>query len=104
MSDTKFACPVCGHKTLDALADYDICPICYWEDDVLTEGKEDVSSPSNYGQHLSEAQANFVLFGASKEEYVEKVRKPTESELPDPNWKILPKAQALLNRIQDADS
>ena len=74
------------------------------EDDVLTEGKEDVSSPSNYGQHLSEAQAIFVLLGACKEEYIGKVRKPTESELPDVDWKILPKAQALLDRIENVDS
>ena len=29
----KYACPCCGEKTLDELNDYDICPICEWEDD-----------------------------------------------------------------------
>ncbi|MDQ0194587.1 rubrerythrin [Paenibacillus wynnii] len=32
---TKFTCPCCGYKTLDEEppGTYDICKICFWEDD-----------------------------------------------------------------------
>lgn len=28
-----YECPVCGNKTLEELHEYDICTICWWEDD-----------------------------------------------------------------------
>ena len=30
-----YECPVCGNKTLEELHEYDICTICWWEDDPL---------------------------------------------------------------------
>lgn len=32
---TKFACPCCGYKTLDAQRDDEICEICYWHDEIV---------------------------------------------------------------------
>ncbi|MDE7478291.1 MAG: hypothetical protein K2M91_10135, partial [Lachnospiraceae bacterium] len=29
----KYRCLCCGCKTLDSRAEYDICPVCFWEDD-----------------------------------------------------------------------
>ncbi len=31
----KYTCPCCGYKTLAGSGNYDLCPICYWEDDSL---------------------------------------------------------------------
>ena len=28
-----YACPCCGEKTIKELDDYEICPVCDWEDD-----------------------------------------------------------------------
>lgn len=28
-----FTCPCCGYITLESEHEYDICPICFWEDD-----------------------------------------------------------------------
>lgn len=28
-------CPCCGHWTLDELGHYDICEVCFWEDDPI---------------------------------------------------------------------
>lgn len=30
-----YECPVCGNKTLEELREYEICTICWWEDDPL---------------------------------------------------------------------
>ena len=103
MTQEKYPCPACGHKTLDEIADYDICPVCYWEDDMLVDGKEDVCSPSNYGQLLSEAQSNYIIFGACKREYLDKVRPPTKDETPSKDWRILAKAQEILNHRKTND-
>jgi hypothetical protein len=29
----KHKCPCCGYHTLKAKGKYDICPVCFWEDD-----------------------------------------------------------------------
>jgi Cysteine-rich CPCC len=31
--DGPYACPCCGFLTLDERGGYDICPVCFWEDD-----------------------------------------------------------------------
>jgi hypothetical protein len=30
-------CPCCGYYTLDGRGGYDICPVCFWEDDSALE-------------------------------------------------------------------
>ena len=27
------ACPCCGNHTLSEVGEYEVCPICFWEDD-----------------------------------------------------------------------
>jgi hypothetical protein len=32
----KYTCPCCGHKTFnEPPGSFDICPICYWQDDIM---------------------------------------------------------------------
>ena len=94
MKKQKYPCPVCGYLTLPARCDWDICPVCFWEDDVL-ESDGDCNSPAN-SQLLSEAQANFVSIGAVHPDMVKNVRslKPTEKHSSE--WKLLPEAKLLL--------
>jgi len=65
---------------------YDICKICFWEDDVvqlrdphLTGGANDLS--------LLEGQQNFQAFGACEARFVGHVRRPTEGDFRDPGWR-----------------
>ena len=54
-------CPCCSYKTLSHRGHYEICAVCFWEDD----GGNDTarySSPNH--MPLDEARRNFVLFGA----------------------------------------
>jgi hypothetical protein len=55
-----YTCVVCGHKTLDSRHDWDICPVCFWEDDVLPESG-DSQSPANGGLTIADAQAVRLL-------------------------------------------
>lgn len=94
----KYKCLCCGYKTLDTRGEYDICPVCFWEDDaylIFTEksikslyyDKEpienellDIPSGANHGLTLRQGQENYRLFGACEKEMLPYVRKPHMSE------------------------
>ena len=59
-----------------------------WEDDLL--GDVDARSPANCGLLLSEAQANYRLYGASSLNRKKHCRLPNENEPLDAIWKPLP--------------
>lgn len=72
----KYRCPCCLHFTLDGVAQYDICPVCFWEDDGTTG--EHGFSPN--GISLAEGQENFKTVGACVEDMKPHVRPPQEDE------------------------
>lgn len=90
----KNTCLICGHKTLDSRCDWHICPVCFWEDDVLIT-KGDKQSPANGGLRVSEAQANYMIYGCCAPEQRSSVRGPLPSEELDPSWQPLPEAFVL---------
>lgn len=63
--DTKGEiCPCCGYRTLDELGHFDICDICWWEDDGQTDADADkVYGGPNEDLSLTKARANFVRHG-----------------------------------------
>jgi len=73
-----YRCPCCMCFTLSGPGRYDICPVCFWEDDGTTG--EHGFSP-NYGVTLDEARENYRTIGASKEHDVQYVRKPEPEEI-----------------------
>lgn len=94
----KHTCFVCGYRTLDNRCDWDICPICFWEDDVFLEvDDDDESSPANK-MMVSQAQANFIRYGAVSPDLVNKVRPPLENAEKDPDWKLLQKTLEILKK------
>jgi hypothetical protein len=57
-------CPCCDYRTLDARGQYDICNVCFWEDD----GTSELDRPSGPNHMtLREARDNFQRFGAVSE-------------------------------------
>ena len=81
-SDELLRCPCCGYKTLGARGEFEICPVCAWEDD--GQGDEDadaVRGGPNGTLSLSAARENFKRFGACERAAVGSVRKPLPEEL-----------------------
>ncbi|HYF51041.1 MAG TPA: CPCC family cysteine-rich protein [Planctomycetota bacterium] len=74
------ACPCCRYKTI--AADFDICPICFWENDPWQVNHPDATGANSIS--LREAQANFKRIGASSQAALQHVRKPLPTEAPDP--------------------
>ena len=73
----KYACPCCGHKTLDNKppGTFDICPICFWEDDDAQFDDPDYVGGANTVS-LRVARQNFIDFGVSERRFQKTVRPP----------------------------
>ena len=81
----KNTCPCCGYRTMDSDGNYDICPICFWEDDPFQKENEyDIGANQI---PLIEAQKNYISYGACEKSFLNNVRKPNLQDKRDPNWK-----------------
>jgi hypothetical protein len=65
---------------------YDICPICFWEDDLSQLRWPDSAGGANRPS-LIEAQAVFAQIGAIEPRLVPHVRKPRDDDARDPQWR-----------------
>ena len=80
-SGPSFPCPCCGNRTLSELAAYEICPVCFWENDGQGDDDADVvRGGPNYDLSLTVARANFKRIGAADPRNSPHVRPPTEEE------------------------
>jgi hypothetical protein len=93
MEIIKHACPCCGYKTFshEPNGSYEICGVCYWEDDLIQLQDPDYDGGANKVS-LRQAQSNFELFGACEQDMLKWVRKPAADETRDEFWKPLPRA------------
>lgn len=73
MTSTKTQCDCCDYFTIDNGADYEICPICFWEQDAFGVSEPEADSGANHGLTLREGRSNFLKHGACAPEFVEKV-------------------------------
>jgi len=80
---SRSPCPCCGYRTLDEEppGTFEICPVCYWEDDLVQFRDPDYRGGANE-ESLNEARRNFKAFGASEERVKDRVRAPLPDELP----------------------
>ncbi|MCT4596518.1 MAG: CPCC family cysteine-rich protein [Vallitalea sp.] len=79
-------CPCCGYKSLEDGSIYDICEICFWEDDIVQFNNPSYEGGTNRVS-LRQAQKNFIDFGACDTDCLDCVRKPTEKDVRDIRWK-----------------
>jgi hypothetical protein len=78
----KYACPCCGYLTLDRKppGTFDVCPVCYWEDDKIQYNNPKYKGGANKVS-LTEAKNNFILFGAISKEFINFVKKLGKEEI-----------------------
>jgi hypothetical protein len=77
-----YRCPCCRHLTLPERGGYDICPVCFWEDDGQDDQDANVVRGGPNGRlSLTQARVNFAHIGASEERVLPMVRPPTPDEL-----------------------
>ena len=79
----RFACPCCGFLTLDQppSGTYDICQVCFWEDDDVQFRDPDYEGGANEVS-LNQARENFRLHRVSEPRHGTHVRPPLPEEQP----------------------
>jgi len=79
----RYACPCCGFLTLveAPTGTYDICEVCFWEDDNAQFHDPDYEGGANKVS-LNQARENFRLHGVSEIRFEADVRSPLPEEHP----------------------
>ncbi|GGK46377.1 membrane protein [Planomonospora parontospora subsp. parontospora] len=81
--DGPYACPCCGYVTLDERGGFEICPVCFWEDDGQDDPDADVVLGGPNGRlSLTQARRNFLTSGACEEAMRDHVRPSLPEEQP----------------------
>ena len=108
MKKKKVRCLCCGYKTLDQRGAFEICPVCFWEDEVYLlfdkmdqtgeidsiynhnncddedyngEDVLDIRSGANHGLTLRQSRENYRKIGACCKEMLQHCRPPKKSEM-----------------------
>lgn len=97
-----FRCPCCGLPTLEERSVWDICQVCWWEDD----GQDDSSADEVWGgpngkYSLSAARSNFRTHGHMYDQGqgIQTVEEPSPARLA-----LLAYARAILNSVEVLDA
>src|SRR4051794_19228883 len=84
----NFPCPCCGHVVFpEPSGSYDICPMCFWEDDPLQLEFATTLAGGANAPTLLEAQRNYSLFGACEQRFVGMVSPPTHETPRETGWR-----------------
>lgn len=80
----KYACPCCGNLTLESEppGSYELCPVCYWEDDGVQFRDPTLPGGAN-SMSLNEARSNYRRYGVTCAEGRGYVRPPQPDEFPE---------------------
>jgi hypothetical protein len=80
-SEKAYRCPCCRYKTLHERGGFEICPVCFWEDDGQDDDDADeIRGGPNGDLSLTGARENFGQYGASSPKLVSHVRNPLQDE------------------------
>jgi Cysteine-rich CPCC len=83
----EYPCPVCGYLVLDEPpGSFAICPICFWEDDIVQLGFPLMAGGANR-LSLHQAQQEFMRSGACEFRLTGHVRPATASDKRDAAWR-----------------
>ena len=80
--NNKLKCPCCECYTVDSEDEVivDICPVCFWQYDVVAQENPSISIGANKIS-LNEAKENYKKIGVCKIEFKQHVREPFEEEM-----------------------
>ena len=68
-ANESYQCPCCGYYTLEERGRFEICSVCFWEDDDPTErvGQPAPERPQGPNRvHLWQARENFKVYGVAE--------------------------------------
>lgn len=74
------ACPCCGYATIEGSGEYEICDICFWEDDGQDNADADENRRGPNHVSLTTGRTNFLTYGASDLKDLEHCRPPNDTD------------------------
>jgi hypothetical protein len=87
LATPRLTCTCCGYVTLPGeRGGYDICPICFWEDDPVQFANPSLRGGAN-PPSLVEAQRGFADHGVGETRMAAHVRPPSMHDVPDVAWR-----------------
>ena len=87
MKKPQYTCPCCGYRTFETWpGSYDICHICYWEDDPVQILDPWFPGGANVPS-LVDAQRSFRECGAMEKRFVPNVSGALPSDERDAEWR-----------------
>ena len=83
----RYPCPCCGYLVFDqGPGSYDICPICFWEDDAVQLEFATSGGGANKVS-LLDGQRNVAALGACENAAVGHVRPPSKEDQREAAWR-----------------
>ena len=82
----RMKCSCCDFYTFtrdDLIAD--ICPVCFWQYDIVAQKYPTISIGPNHGISLIQARENYQKYGVYDKQFKSRVRQPLLEELPENN-------------------
>ena len=67
--DNRYPCPCCGSLTIESPGDYEVCPVCGWEDDKTQSKDPDLAGG-----------ANVLSLNEARKAYLEKIKPPKSAK------------------------
>ena len=84
-----YPCPCCGYEVFSEPAgSYEICPICFWEDDLVQLAFPDLAGGANKCS-LIDGQRNYGQLGACELRLSPHVRLPQRGEKQTAGWRAI---------------
>jgi len=84
---SEYPCPCCGYLVFDEPpGSFDICPICFWEDDIVQLRFPQMGGGANT-LSLHQSQQNYLEHGVSDLRFAGNVRKAKPLDVRDPDWR-----------------
>jgi hypothetical protein len=82
-----YPCPCCGYDVYsEPPGSYEICPICFWEDDIVQLAFPDLKGGANKCS-LIEGQQTFARIGSCEERVKSHVRPPQSTDSRNSDWR-----------------
>jgi hypothetical protein len=78
----RFRCPCCRYRTLAERGAFEVCPVCFWEDDGQDDSDAHIlRGGPNGALSLSLARQNYREFAAFEPRWKAFVRPPSPDEI-----------------------
>ena len=100
--DRGYPCPCCGYMVFGGPpGSYEICPICFWEDDAVELEFATSEIGGANALPLARAQSNYARIGACDPRSGSHVRPPRGDEPRDPLWRPVDAERDVFEDIAD---